>query len=76
MVIFSSGVSKMNCDAGTKVKSVALREQIEQLQAKALVSSASISNLILPQWQLPVYFMMIPLNCFQHVCIDVGSLFI
>jgi len=35
---------------------VPLREHMEQLQANAPSISPSASNLILPQWQLPLYF--------------------
>jgi hypothetical protein len=34
-----------------------LRWHIEQLQARPVPISPSASNLIWPQWQLPVYFM-------------------
>jgi hypothetical protein len=39
---------------GTDHSSAPLRAQIEQLQETSCVSSPSTSNVMLPQWQLPL----------------------
>jgi hypothetical protein len=54
--MFSSAASTVNCSRGTNHNSDPLREQIEQLHAIAFSMRPSTSKAILPQWQLPRYF--------------------
>ena len=54
-----SGVLSRNAVLGTNQRSDALREQMEQLQARPLSISPSTSNAMAPQWQLPVCVVMI-----------------
>ena len=54
----ASGVFRLKLCRGTNQSSDPLREQMEQLQDRALSISPCTSNEMFPQWQLPVYVVM------------------
>src|SRR3569832_1887962 len=58
----SSGVLSLNLSMGTNHRSEPLRWHIEQLQAIALSISPSTSKATLPQWQLPLYVVIVHLR--------------